>query len=154
MFALRLHLIQNEAEVCDVLCAALARMLEERSAPSSQPYCNGPIRGDPRRDTTPPTDTSDGSGPIAGGEIAEEAATVPDGEGSRGGGGGGTRWILPEDRRKAVELLKKGEERVLRLSLERVEVRWMTAFSRSGVFRVVGVSGGAGAAGFIVQEVM
>lgn len=32
------------------------------------------------------------------------------------------RWVRPEDRRKAVELLKVGEERVIRLNLQWVEV--------------------------------
>lgn len=80
-------------------------MLKDREGPSSdQESCNGPVL-----ETAP----------------AREGGGV-DGEG--GGEGEGqeereVRWVLPEDRRKAVELLRKGEERVLRSCLEWVEVR-------------------------------
>lgn len=91
---------KNEAEVCDVLCDALASMLKDREgSSSSHASCNGPV-----------SDTPPASSPIA--EAVEDRGTGDEGQG-----------VLPEDRKGAVELLRVGEERVLRLCLEWVEVR-------------------------------
>lgn len=93
---------QNEAEVCDVLCAALAGMLKDREGPSSShASCNGPV----------------------GGGRDEEAR-------------GQDRRVLPEERRRAVELLRKGEENVTRFCLEWVEVGHEAAGGREGALAV------------------
>lgn len=90
---------RNEAEVCDVLCAALARMLKDREAPSLEHVsCNGPSRG------IPATAAADQDG---GGELQEQEAVA--------------RMVSSEDRKRAAELVRSGEERVVRLCLELVE---------------------------------
>ena len=96
------HHGQNEAEVCDVLCGALAGMLKDREGPcSTQASSNGPMR-EPQVASAAALEGRDA------GEDQEEEVT---------------RVVLPEDRKKAVELLRMGEERVLRKCLEWVEVR-------------------------------
>ncbi|CAM9302151.1 unnamed protein product [Ascophyllum nodosum] len=93
---------RNEAEVCDVLCGALAGMLKDREGPcSTQASSNGPMR-EPQVASAAALEGRDA------GEDQEEEVT---------------RVVLPEDRKKAVELLRMGEERVLRKCLEWVEVR-------------------------------
>lgn len=96
-----LHVRQNETEVCDVLIAALSQMLKDREAPSSShASCNGPV-------------------------AREEAAPAAQGEASGGEGGEGEaeQCVLPEDRQRAIELLREGEASVLRFCLAWVEVR-------------------------------
>lgn len=91
---------QNEAEVCDVLCSALASMLKDREGPClSHASSNGPTRGQHAVAASEEVVSEDGQ---------EEAAP---------------RVVDSEDRRTAVELLRRGEERVLRKCLEWVEVR-------------------------------
>ena len=90
--------VQNEAEVCDVLCTALAQMLKDREAPSSKyASCNGPASGH-----------SAATGRDGGGLQEQEAVA---------------RWVSSAERKRAAELVRSGEERVLQLCLELVEVR-------------------------------
>ncbi|CAM9509992.1 unnamed protein product [Laminaria digitata] len=94
---------RNEAEVCDVLHDALARMLKDREAPSSNHVsCNGPSSGTPTS-----TATAAAAGRDGGGELQEQEAVA--------------RWVSSEDRKRAAELVRSGEERVLQLCLELVE---------------------------------
>ncbi|CAM9615510.1 unnamed protein product [Pylaiella littoralis] len=100
---------RNEAEVCEGLCAALSEMLkvrQEGGLSSSSSSSNGPVAQAQEGRTA----TTTNAPPLApgGGEV----------EGTEGGPG---RSVLPEDRRRAVELLREGEERVLRFCLDWVE---------------------------------
>lgn len=96
--------------MCDVLIAALSQMLKDREDPSSShASCNGPV---PR----------------------EEAASEAPGEASGGEGeeGRAERCVLPEDRQRAIELLREGEASVLRCCLAWVEVSKGTYGDRHG----------------------
>eukprot|EP00752_Nemacystus_decipiens_P012039 g10674.t1 len=90
---------RNETEVCDVLVAALSQMLKDREGPSSS--------------------HASGNGPVG----REEAAPAAETEASDGGGeeGRAGRCVLPEDRQRAIELLRLGEASVLRFCLAWVE---------------------------------
>eukprot|EP00903_Cladosiphon_okamuranus_P007725 g7485.t1 len=90
---------RNEAEVCEVLIAALSQMLKDREGPSSSHAShNGPV---------PP----------------QEPAPASHGEASRvqGEEGRAELGVLPEDRPRAIELLREGEASVLRFCLGWVE---------------------------------
>lgn len=108
---------KNEAEVCDVLIAALSQMLKDREgAPltDTSTSCNGPVVGEEKATSSSSrSSTPAGQGEVSRGEVEGEER-------------GAERCIMPEDRQRAVELLREGEASVLRFCLSWVEVsrRW------------------------------
>lgn len=91
-----------------MLIAALSQMLRDREGPSSShTSSNGPVA---REEAAAPAAQGDASG---GEGVGEE--------------GRADRCVLPEDRQRAIELLREGEASVLRFCLAWVEVSKDTA---------------------------
>lgn len=87
-----------------MLIAALSQMLKDREVPSSSHASGDGSVGRERA--------------ASGASPAEGAASGGEGEEGRAGPG----VVLPEDRQRAIELLREGEASVLRCSLAWVEV--------------------------------